>query len=604
MLEFLQRIGRSLMLPIAVMPAAALLLRLGAPDVLDLPFIQSAGSEIFVYLPLLFAAGITIGMTADKRGEAVLAAVVGYFVLVKAMGVLLVDVGDYAPDASVVTKLPGNPLLGIIAGLVTAMIYTRFSETRLPEALGFFSGRRLVPIVNSVAMLLVALVLVLVWPSVWEALTSFNQLLASLGALGAGIFGFLNRLLLLLGLHHVMNSFFWFNMGEFATPEGAVVVGDIPRFLAGDPSAGVYQVGFYPVMMGGLVGAALAMIRAARPENRRKVAGILGTAALVSFVTGITEPMEFAFAFVAPLLYGVHALLTGVSMYLTVSLGLTHGFGFSAGLIDYVLNFGLAKHPLVLAGITLVFFVLYFAVFSLLIRIFNIRTLGRDESLDVVDDRSDGAGLPSAVASPDGERVGDEFAARAAGILAAIGGRSNLEVVDSCATRLRLSVKDSSNIDENTLKRYGAKGIIRPSNRAIQIIIGNDVQFVADALARLVAAPASSARHPAAKGGAATPASVANDTSAVDLDGLIHGLGGAHNIDTVTATSQTRICIQVKDGSVVDESRLRASGAHGVLSRGQSVHLLVGPRAETYEETLRAQLAAASDKLGRQVEAR
>lgn len=604
MLEFLQRIGRSLMVPIAVMPAAALLMRLGAPDVLDLPFIQAAGSEIFVYLPLLFAAGIAIGMTADQRGEAVLAAVVGYFVLIKAMGVLLVDVGNYAADASVVTKLPGNPLLGILAGLVTAMIYSRFSNKRLPEALGFFSGRRLVPILTSVAMLLVALVLVLIWPSVWEGLNGFNQLLAKLGALGAAIFGFLNRLLLLLGLHHVMNSFFWFNIGEYVAADGAVVIGDIPRFLAGDPSAGVYQVGFYPVMMGGLVGAALAMIRAARPENRRKVAGILGSAALVSFVTGITEPLEFSFVFVAPLLYGVHALLTGVSMYVTASLGLTHGFGFSAGLIDYILNFGLARHPLVLAGITLVFFVLYFAVFTILIRAFNILTIGRDESLDVLESRSDSVGQPGTVASHDGERIEDEYAARAAGILAAIGGRSNVEAVDSCATRLRLRVKDSANIDEDTLTRCGAKGIIRPSSRAIQIIIGNDVQFVADSLARLVAASATPARHPAANSVASTPASVANDTSPVDLDGLIHGLGGVQNIDTVTATSRTRICVQVKDDSVVDEFRLRASGAHGVLSRDRSVHLLVGPRAETYQETLRAQLAAARGKLGRQVDAR
>lgn len=602
MLEFLQRIGQSLMLPIAVMPAAALLMRLGAPDVLDLPFIQAAGSEIFVYLPLLFAAGIALGMTADKRGEVVLAAVVGYFVLIKAVGVLLVDVGNYAPDASVVTKLPGNPLLGIIAGLVTAMLYSRFSNKRLPEALGFFSGRRLVPIVTSVAMLLVALVLVLIWPSVWEGLASFNQLLASLGALGAAVFGLLNRLLLLLGLHHVMNTFFWFNIGEYATADGTVVIGDIPRFLAGDPSAGIYQVGFYPVMMGGLVGAALAMIRAARPENRRKVAGILGSAALVSLVTGITEPLEFSFVFVAPLLYGMHALLTGVSMYVTASLGLSHGFGFSAGLIDYVLNFGLARHPLVLAGITLIFFVVYFVVFTVLIRVFDMRTLGRDDSVDLVENRSGSVEQSGTAAPRDGGRIEDEYAERAAGILAAIGGRSNVEAVDSCATRLRLSVKDSSDIDEGALTRCGARGVIRPSGRAIQIIIGNDVQFVADSLARLVAAPASAAEHRAASSAATMPASASidtSDTSPVDLDGLIHGLGGIHNIDTVTATSQTRICVQVKDDSVVDEPGLRASGAHGVLSRDQSVHLLVGPRAGAYQETLRAQLTAARDKRDR-----
>ena len=596
MLEYLQRIGRSLMVPIAVMPAAALLNRLGAPDVLNLPFIQAAGSEIFVYLPLLFAAGIAIGMTPDKRGEAVLAAVVGYFVLIKAVGVLLVDVGNYPADAAIVSKLSGNPLLGIIAGLVTAFIYSRCSNVRLPEALGFFSGRRLVPIVTSLVMLLVALLLVLIWPFVWDGLAGFNQLLAALDALGAAIFGFLNRLLLLLGLHHVMNTFFWFNIGEYATADGAVVIGDIPRFLAGDPSAGVYQVGFYPVMMGGLVGAALAMIRAARPEHRRKVAGILGSAALVSFVTGITEPMEFSFVFVAPLLYGIHALLTGLSMYVTASLGLSHGFGFSAGLIDYILNFGLARHPVVLAGITLVFFVVYFVIFSVLIRLLNLRTLGRESSMDDADSQVGGSMLPSTGASHHDGRGEDEYADRAIAMLAAIGGRANVEAVDSCATRLRLSVKDSSRVDEDALTRSGAKGIIRPSKHAIQIIIGSDVQFVADSLARLIAERASFAQRPVAKSATGIAASAMTVASPIDLEGLVRGLGGINNVVTVTATSHTRMCVQVKDGSAIDEPGLRASGVHGVLSRERSVYLLVGPNAKKYQETLQDQLAAASQK--------
>ncbi|ACY14032.1 PTS transporter subunit EIIC [Haliangium ochraceum] len=596
MLEFLQRIGRSLMLPIAVMPAAALLMRLGAPDVLDLPFIQAAGSEIFVYLPLLFAAGIVIGMTADKRGEAVLAAVVGYFVLIKAMGVLLVDVGEYAADAAIVSRLPGNPLIGIIAGLVTAALYSRFSNLRLPEALGFFSGRRLVPILTSVAMLVVALALVLVWPLVWDGLASFNEFLAGLGALGAAVFGFLNRLLLLLGLHHVMNSFFWFNIGEFVTPEGTMVVGDIPRFLAGDPSAGVYQVGFYPVMMGGLVGAALAMIRAARPENRRKVAGILGSAALVSFATGITEPLEFSFVFVAPLLYGVHALLTGVSMYLTVSLGMTHGFGFSAGLIDYVLNFGLAQHPLGLAVVTVAFFVLYFAVFSVLIRVLNLRTLGRGDAMEDSEAQaaSSAQPLPVAVAG----RVGDEFSERAAGMLAALGGRENVDSVDSCATRLRLGVRDSSLADEGALMRYGAKGVIRPSERAVQIIIGSDVQFFADALAHLLAQPAdadqrvgdaqSSAKAASEPERAAATTGTAGTAAAIELDALLDALGGADNLDEIAASAHTRLRVEVKRGAAVDESALRACGVRGVLLRGECVELLVGAGAEQHRASLQA----------------
>ena len=321
MLAFLRNIGRSLLLPIAVMPVAALLFRLGAPDLLDIPFIMAAGAAIIDNLPILFAIGIAAGMSVDHRGEAVLAAVVGYYVLIGALSALLIQSG-YAAGDEIVARIPANILFGLIAGLVAAGSYNKFYRTKLPNLFRFFSERRLVPILTPLFSLLIALALFLIWPLLWRGLSSLNQVILGWGAFGTAVFAFLNRLLLPLGLHHVLNSFFWYGLGEYSNPlTGQIVTGDIPRFLNGDPTAGAYQVGFYPIMMGGLLGAALAIVLAARDSQRARVAGLIFSAALVSLITGITEPIEFAFLFVAPYLFGLHALLTAVASFVTNSSG-------------------------------------------------------------------------------------------------------------------------------------------------------------------------------------------------------------------------------------------------------------------------------------------
>jgi PTS system N-acetylglucosamine-specific IIC component len=584
------------MIPIAVMPAAAILNRLGAEDVLNIPFIQAAGSEIFVYLALLFAVGIAIGMSDDHRGEAVLAAVVGYFVLIKATAVLLTSdfshlplIGPaHAPDSEIVTQLPNNVLIGILAGLLSVWTYNKFHHTKLPPALGFFSGRRLTPILTSLFVLVLALVLRVVWPPIWEGLNAFNRVILAMGAVGTAIFGILNRALLPLGLHHVLNSFFWFNLGQYTLPDGTVVTGDIPRFLAGDPTAGTYQVGFYPIMMFGLVGAAAAMIWLAKPEKRKATLGLLGGAALVSFLTGITEPLEFSFMFVAPYLYVAHALLTGLANWVTNYMGLRHGFGFSAGLIDYALNFGLATRPITLAGVGVVFFFIYFFVFAGMIKAFNLITPGREEDeedLEFEGEKLETQGLDL----PD-----DKYTDQAVAIYQALGGSDNLTSVDNCATRLRLTVNDSSLINDKQIKAAGAKGIVKPSKNAVQVIIGVEVEFVADRLKKLLAAAPKTAGAAPVAGAAAAPAEkkigIGAEKLAETATGIIKALGGAENIISIEPTAMTRLLAVVNHDSQVDEEALRAAGAKGAMRSNEGWHILMGMGADLYAAEIQAQL--------------
>lgn len=581
MLAFLQKIGRSLMIPIAIMPAAALLLRLGAEDVFNIPFVQAAGTEIFAYLPLLFAAGIAIGMSDDQRGEAVLAAIVAYFVLLKGLTILLIEGGSTA-DADIVTKLSGNVLIGIIAGLITIYTYNNFRKIKLPDALGFFSGRRLVPILTSLFALIAALILDSVWPYVWNGLATFNNVILHLGEFGTALFGTLNRLLIPLGLHHVLNSFFWFQLGEFTTTAGNVVAGDIPRFLAGDPTAGRFQVGFYPIMMFGLPGGAIGIILAAKPENRKKAMGLLGSAALVSFVTGITEPLEFTFIFVAPLLFGVHILLTALSNFITFILDLRHGFGFSAGLIDFVLNYGLAYRPLVTAAIGVVFFFIYMGTFYGLIKLFNLKTPGRED--EALEENVVIAGVLDS---------DDKHTIMAKGILEAIGGRENVVAIDNCATRLRLTVIDSSLANEARIKALGASGMVRPSKTALQVIVGVAVEFVADAMKDVVAAQGSGSAPAVPVAAEAEPEqdeSIDKETSRQRISGFIAALGGKDNITQTEAAGTTRLHAVLKDAAVVDEAALRSAGAKGVFCRGKDVNLLVGAGGPVYAEEFSRQL--------------
>lgn len=373
MLAQLQKVGKGLMMPVAVLPAAGLLLRLGQPDVLDWPWMANAGDAIFSNLPLLFAVGLSVSLAKDS-GVAGLSGVVAYFVMTK----VAVTIND---------EINMGVLAGLIAGILAANMYVRFKDTKLPDYLGFFGGRRFVPIVTAGAATVLGLIFGFVWPPIQHGIGAVGNWMTAAGAIGVGVFGLMNRLLIPLGLHHVINSIVWFMFGEYPKPDGTVATGDLWRFFAGDPSAGFFMAGWFPIMMFGLIGAALAMTHAARPENRKRVGGIMLSAAFTSFLTGITEPIEFAFMFVAPLLYVIHAVLAGISMAVAQILDIHHGFTFSAGLIDYVLNYGIASdNAWLLIPIGLVFGVLYYVIFRWVIVKFNIPTPGRE-----VDD----SGAPS-----------------------------------------------------------------------------------------------------------------------------------------------------------------------------------------------------------------
>lgn len=452
MLGFLQRIGKALMLPIAVLPAAALLLRLGQKDLLDIPFMAAAGDAIFANLALLFAIGIAIGLAKDSNGAAGLAGAIGYLVLTK---------GTVAIDKDINMAILG----GIIAGIVAGLLYNRFHDIKLPEWLGFFAGRRFVPIITSLVMLILAGAFGYIWPPIQEGINNLGQWITGAGAVGAGIYGFLNRMLIPLGLHHVLNSLVWFVFGEY---NGAT--GDLNRFFAGDPNAGTFMTGFFPVMMFGMPAAAFAMIAAARKEKRKAVTGMLIGLGFTSFLTGITEPIEFLFMFIAPVLYGIHAVLTGVSLALTTALDIHHGFGFSAGALDYFLNFGIAQKPGLLAVVGFAYAIIYFVIFYFVIKKFDIKTPGReDDSADITAD-----------ANEEGNKDG-----LAAQYMSALGGKENMIDIDNCVTRLRLKVKDTKEVDEAELKRLGARGVIKLNATDLQVVVGTQVESLANDLKKL-----------------------------------------------------------------------------------------------------------------------
>lgn len=374
----LQKIGRALMTPVAVLPAAALLLRFGQPDLLNIPAIAKAGGAIFDNLPLLFAIGVAIGLAAEA-GVAGLSAMVGYFVFTNVMVTMNKDINM-------------GVLAGILTGAVAAILYNRYHTVKLPPYLAFFGGRRFVPIITALAALILGLIFGVIWPPVQQGIHAVGNWIVGAGVVGVFVFGVLNRLLLPLGLHHIINSLVWFVFGTFTKPGGTAVTGDLNRFFAGDPTAGNFMAGWFPVMMFGLVGVALAMYHEAKPSQRKAVGGLLFSAALTSFLTGITEPLEFLFMFLAPVLYVVHALLSGLSMAVVTALGIKHGFGFSAGLIDYVLNFNLATKPLLLIPVGLAAFVVYYLIFRLVIRAMNLATPGRVEEGAEAGEAAKGSG--------------------------------------------------------------------------------------------------------------------------------------------------------------------------------------------------------------------
>ena len=428
----LQRVGRSLMLPIASLPAAALLLRLGQPDMLGADgvagtfawmqpvadVLNAAGSALIDNLPVLFALGVAVGYARKSDGTTGLAALIGYLVFTGVTDALSPLVLGTPADGAEQELINYGVLGGIVIGLTAALLYQKFYRIKLPAYLAFFGGRRFVPIITAGVSVLIGVVFALIYPAFdWLINDQIGAFVTGSTVLGGFIFGTVNRLLLPFGLHHLLNSLPWFQFGSFTTASGDVVHGDIARFLNGDPTAGTFMTGFFPIMMFALPAAALAMIHTAKPKNRKVIAGVLGSAALVAFVTGVTEPLEYAFVYVAYPLYAIHAVLTGTSLALVNAIGIRDGFGFSAGAIDFLLNFRIAEMPLLLVLIGLGYGVLYYFLFRFVITKWNLRTPGREddpeETAAVVGDQAveeqKEAAAAAAAADPDGgERVTKE----------------------------------------------------------------------------------------------------------------------------------------------------------------------------------------------------
>ncbi|MCD7444224.1 PTS transporter subunit EIIC [Streptomyces lincolnensis] len=391
----LQKVGRSLQLPIAVLPAAGILLRLGQPDVFGkdglgwgkvADVFATAGDAVFSNLPLLFCVGIAIGFAKKADGSTALAALVGFLVYKNVLTAFPITEAQVTKGADVAATYNDPKVFGgIIMGLISAVVWQRFHRTKLPDWLGFFNGRRLVPILMAFIGTAVGVFFGLVWEPIGDVITNFGEWMTGLGAIGAGIFGAINRALLPVGMHQFVNTVAWQEIGSFKDASGAVWHGDLPRFFHGDPTAGQFMTGFFPIMMFALPAAALAITHTARPERRKAVGGMMLSLALTSFVTGITEPIEFAFMFVAPVLYVIHAVLTAVSMAVTWALGVHHGFSFSAGAIDYFLNWNLATKPWMIIPIGLVFAAIYYVTFRFAIIRFNIATPGREPEEEVED---------------------------------------------------------------------------------------------------------------------------------------------------------------------------------------------------------------------------
>ncbi|CAX56244.1 PTS system, glucose-specific IIBC component [Erwinia pyrifoliae Ep1/96] len=445
-----------------MLPVAALMLRFGQPDLLNMPFIAQGGGAIFDNLPLIFAVGVASTWSKDNAGAAALAGAVGYFIMTKAMVTI-------SPTVNM------GVLAGIVTGLIAGMTYNRWADIKLPDFLSFFGGKRFVPIATGFFCLVLAAVFGYVWPPVQAVIHAGGEWIVSEGALGAGIFGLVNRLLIPTGLHQVLNTIAWFQIGEFTSAAGAVVHGDIHRFYAGDGTAGMFMSGFFPIMMFGLPGAALAMYLAAPKARRPMVGGMLLSVAVTAFLTGVTEPLEFLFMFLAPVLYLIHALLTGISLFVATALGIHAGFSFSAGAIDYVLMFKLpaASHNVwLLLVMGAVAFVVYFVLFSAVIRMFNLKTPGRE---DAVEQQGANSNTEEGLTQLSRQYIG------------AIGGSDNLNAIDACITRLRLSVKDAALVDDAACKRLGASGVVKLNKQTIQVIVGAKAESIAEEMKKQIA---------------------------------------------------------------------------------------------------------------------
>lgn len=488
----LQRLGRALMQPVAVMPLAALLLGLGyfidptgwGANNVAAAFLIKAGGAVLDNLGIIFAVGVAFGMSKDSHGAAALSGLVAFLTMITLLNPdAVAQIRSFDPNWAEAGNVDnfafqgfskignGNAFIGILAGILGATAYNKFHSVKLPDAFAFFSGRRLTPIMSSFMAMVSSIILMFVWPAVYQGLVSFGQTLVGMGPIGAGIYGFFNRLLIPTGLHHALNQVFWFDL---------VGIDDINNFLSNAQDTitatyhpGMYQAGFFPVMMFGLPAAAIAMFSVAKPERKKYAKSVFIAAALASFLTGVTEPIEFAFMFIAPQLFLVHALLTGISVFIAAQLGWYAGFGFSAGLVDMVLSM---KNPMaekwyMLLVLGLVYAVGYFLVFRFGVIKLNLKTPGRE---DVVEGENT-------------ELAADtNYTAMARKILEGLGGKENVTDSTYCTTRLRLTVKDDNLVNEDVIRQAQISGIVRPGKGNVQVVVGPQVQFVHDEFEKLL----------------------------------------------------------------------------------------------------------------------
>ena len=478
MVKYLQKIGRSLMLPVACLPAAGILYGIGywidpagwGSNSVVAAFCIKAASAIIDQIPLLFAIGTSIGMSDEQDGTPALAGLVSWLMITTLLSTNAVAMYTGVDAANVPSAFGRiqNAFIGILAGLIGAICFNKFKNATPPEWLAFFSGKRCVAVVTAIVSAIVAAILYYVWPVVYGALEKFGISIANLGPIGAGIYGMFNRALIPLGLHHALNAVFWFD---------TIGINDLGRFWAGTGELGVtgmYMTGFFPVMMFGLVAGAYAMYRAASHERKKSAASLLLAGAVASFFTGITEPIEFSFMFLAPGLYLLHAVLTGISAIVCAYLPVRCGFNFSAGMVDWILSFNapMAVNPWLIIPIGLVFAVIYYFVFSWAIKKFNLRTPGRE----IEDEDTAGQVVIK----------NNNFTQMARVILEGLGGAENLREFDYCATRIRAVVNDYVLVDEKKIKSAGIPGVIRPSEHNVQVVVGTKVQFVYDELKNLM----------------------------------------------------------------------------------------------------------------------
>ncbi len=588
---WLQKIGKSLMLPVSVLPVAGILLGVGSAHFSWLPPIVSdvmaqSGGAIFGNLPLMFAIGVALGFTGND-GVAALAAVVGYVVLLATMGVVAVPLGYEPKTIMGIPSIETGVFGGILIGATAGWLFNRYFRLQLPPYLGFFSGKRSVPILAALAAVATGLILSLVWPPIGRGIDGFSRWAASGNPAAAfAIYGIVERSLIPFGLHHIWNVPFFFEVGQYLDPaSGKVLRGEVYRYVAGDPSAG-NLAGGYLFKMWGLPAAAIAIWHSARPENRAKVGGIMISAALTSFLTGITEPIEFSFLFVAPLLYAIHAVLAAAAYYFCIELGIRHGMTFSHGLIDFVVLFPQSTHGLWYLWLGPIWAAVYYGIFRIMIRQLDLKTPGREVE-------------EAAEAEMTVPASGQTNLARE--IVLAFGGRGNIQGLDACITRLRVDLRDVNQARPDRLKALGASGVMTVG-RGMQAIFGTrsenlktDIEAYLSTAGSDADAPAAPERPPEAARPATSPGRASPGTPP-DMAGraaeIARALGGLHNLNQIDVCAVTRIRVTVADAQLIDERALQAAGVPGLMRIAPDlVHVIAGNDAAVVAAAMRELVA-------------